>query len=141
MAEHMDIVTMPQRLGGLAAALTGVVELALAVMALYGVIAFATAQRTREIGLRIALGASSGSVARLIMRDGLTLAGFGIGLGVAAALGAGPVLGSLLIGVGAADPLSFGAAAVLLVLVAAIASYLPARRALRVDPSVALRSE
>jgi putative ABC transport system permease protein len=75
------------------------------------------------------------------MRDGLTLAGFGIGLGVAAALGAGPVLGSLLIGVGAADPLSFGAAAVLLVLVAAIASYLPARRALRVDPSVALRSE
>ena len=141
MAEHMDIVTMPQRLGGLAAALTGVVELALAVMALYGVIAFATAQRTREIGLRIALGASSGSVARLIMRDGLTLAGFGIGLGVAAALGAGPVLGSLLIGVGAADPLSFGAATVLLVLVAAIASYLPARRALRVDPSVALRSE
>jgi putative ABC transport system permease protein len=132
---------MPQRLGGLAAALTGVVELALAVMALYGVIAFATAQRTREIGLRIALGASSGSVARLIMRDGLTLAGFGIGLGVAAALGAGPVLGNLLIGVGEADPLSFGAAAVLLVLVAAIASYLPARRALRVDPSVALRSE
>jgi len=141
MDEYMDFVTMPQQLGSVAAAVTGMLELGLAVMALYGVIAFATAQRTREIGLRMALGASSRSVAGLIMRDGLTLAAVGIGSGVGASLAAAPIVGSLLVGVGAADPLSFGTAAVLLFVVAAIASYVPARRALRIDPSVALRAE
>lgn len=141
MPEYITQVTMPQRLGGLAAAGIGLLELALAIMALYGVIAYATAQRTREIGLRMALGAPARSVTRLIMRDGLILAGAGVILGVALALVAGPVLASLLIGVGAADPVSFGVAAAVLLVVAAVASYVPARRALRVDPSIALRTE
>src|SRR6185436_420277 len=141
MTEYMDEVTMPQRVGGLAAAGAAGVELALAVMALYGVIAYSTARRTREIGLRIALGASSGSVARLIMRDGLVLGGAGVVLGTLAGLAGAPVLGSLLIGVGPADPATFATAGALLVGVAACASYVPARRAIRVDPSVALRAE
>jgi len=141
MSEYIDRVTMPQRLGALAAAATGVVELALAVMALYGVIAYATSQRTREIGLRMALGAPAGAVTHLIMRDGLRLTLAGLVLGFAIALAAGPLIASLLIGVGAADPVSFTAAAVLMLAVAAVASYLPARRAMRVDPSVALRTE
>jgi predicted lysophospholipase L1 biosynthesis ABC-type transport system permease subunit len=141
MAEHMEMVAMPQRVGTLTAAAIGGVELTLAVMALYGVIAFATAQRTREIGLRIALGASSTSVARLIMRDGLALAGVGVGLGIVVAIAAAPGVGDLLVGIGPADPVSVGVSPALLLLVAAIASYVPARRAVRVEPSVALRSE
>jgi len=141
MSEYIDRVTMPQRLGGLAAAVIGVVELILAVMALYGVIAYATSQRTREIGLRMALGAPAGAVTRLIMRDGLRLTLAGLVLGLVIALAAGPLIASLLIGVGAADPVSFAAAAVLMLSVAAVASYVPARRAMRVDPSVALKTE
>ena len=141
MTEYMSVVTMPQRIGSVGAATVGVLELGLAVMALYGVIAFTTAQRTREIGVRMALGASNASIARLIMRDGLRLGGAGVALGVLAASIAGPLLQSLLIGIGAADPLSFAVAAASLLIVTAIASYLPARRALRVDPSAALRAE
>ena len=141
MTEYMNVVTMPQRIGSLGAAVVGVLELGLAVMALYGVIAFATAQRTREIGVRMALGASNASIARLIMRDGLRLGGVGVALGVLTALIAGSLLESLLIGIGAADPLSFVVAAAFLLIVTAIASYLPARRALRVDPAAALRAE
>ena len=141
MTDYMNVVTMPQRIGSIGAAAAGALELGLAVMALYGVIAFATAQRTREIGVRMALGATNAAIARLIMRDGLRLGGLGVALGVLASLVAGPLLQSVLVGVGAADPLSFAAAAAFLLLVTAIASYLPARRALRVDPSVALRAE
>jgi putative ABC transport system permease protein len=141
MAEYMDFVTLPQRLGGLGAGLAGVLELALAAMALYGVMAYSMSQRTREIGLRVALGASTRSVTRLIMRDGLVLAIVGIVIGSVVALISGPLLESLLIGVRPADPVSFGVAALVLLAVTMCASYLPVRRALRVDPSVALRSE
>jgi len=140
MTDYMELVTQPQRLGGAAAAAVGTIELALAIMALYGVIAFSTTQRTREIGLRMALGASSASVARLIVRDGLVLAGIGIVLGTLIALGAAPLLGDLLIRVDAADPVSVGGGATLLLCAAMVASYVPARP-LRVDPSVALRNE
>jgi putative ABC transport system permease protein len=101
----------------------------------------ATSQRTREIGVRMALGAQPASVIRLMMRDGLMLAALGTVAGIGIALAAGPALAALLIGVGALDPVSFLAAAVTVVLVAAAASYLPARRAAGIDPVHALRSE
>jgi predicted permease len=141
MAEYLHDVTAPQRLGGWTAAGAGMLELALAIIALYGVIAYATSQRTREIGLRMALGATAGSVHWLIMRKGLTLAAAGVVAGAGLALASGPALASLLIGVGPADPMSFAAAAALLLPIAAAASYVPARRALRIDPSAALRRE
>jgi predicted permease len=141
MEEYLSDVTMPQRLGGWAALATGGLELSLALMALYGVIAYAASQRTREVGIRLALGATAGSVVLLMMRKGIVLAGVGIVTGLGIALASGPVLGSLLIGIGPADPVSFVGAAAFLLLIAAIASYLPARRALRINPSAALRAE
>jgi predicted permease len=141
MTEYFDRVTLPQRLGAAAAMAVAGLELALVVMALYGVIAFAASQRRREIGLRMALGASSRSVMALIMREGLLLTVAGVVLGVGLALLAGAALRSLLIGIGPADPVSFGGGVLVLLLVGAVASYVPARRALSVDPSTALRSE
>jgi putative ABC transport system permease protein len=141
MTEYFDRVTLPQRLGAAAAMVTAVSELALVVMALYGVIAFAASQRRREIGLRMALGASNRSVIALIMREGLLLTAAGVVLGVGVALLGGSALRSLLIGVGQADPVSFGGAVLVLLLVGAAASYVPARSASRVDPSAALQSE
>jgi predicted permease len=141
MDEYFERVTLPQRLGAAGAMATAALELALVVMALYGVIAFAASQRRREIGLRMALGASSRSVIVLIMRDGLLLTVVGIVLGVGVALLGGSALRSVLIGIGPADPVSFGGATLMLLLVGATASYVPARSALRVDPSTALRSE
>ena len=110
-------------------------------MALYGVIAFAASQRRREIGLRMALGASSRSVIALMMREGLLLTAVGVVLGVGVALMGGAALRSMLIGIGPADPVSFGGAVLVLVIVGAAASYVPSRRAANVDPSTALRSE
>jgi hypothetical protein len=141
MAEHMDFVTMPQRMGGLVAGATALVELCLAVMALYGVIAYAVSQRTREIAVRIALGAPVGSVTRLITRDGLVLAAVGVVVGIGISLVAARGARSLLIGIGPADPVSYVVAAALVLAVAAGASYVPARRVQRVDPTVALRAE
>lgn len=141
MDDYFRRVTQHLRLGAGAALATAGLELALGVMALYGVIAFAASQRRREIGLRMALGASSRSVIQLIMREGLLLTAVGIVLGVGAALAGGTALGTMLIGIGPADPVSFGAGVAVLLLVGAAASYVPARSASSVDPSTALRSE
>ena len=141
MDDYFGRVTQHLRLGAAAALATAGLELALGVMALYGVIAFAASQRRREIGLRLALGASSRSVITLVMREGLVLTGVGVVIGIGLALVAGAALGTMLIGVGPADPVSFVGGAVVLLLVGAAASYVPARSALSVDPSTALRSE
>jgi putative ABC transport system permease protein len=141
MDEFFGRMTLPQRAGAGAALATALVELALVVMALYGVIAFAASQRRREIGLRMALGASGRSVIALVMREGLVLTGVGVVLGLGIALAGGSALRSLLIGIGPADPVSFAGSALLLLVVGAAASYVPARRASSVDPSTALRSE
>ena len=115
--------------------------LLLAAIGIYGVISYAVAQRTREIGVRLALGAQRRDVTRLVMRQGLRLTVAGIVLGTVVAVGASRVLSTLLYGVTAGDPLTYMGVAALLGLVAAIAAHVPARRAARVDPMVALRAE
>jgi predicted permease len=115
--------------------------LLLAAIGLYGVIAFLVTQRTQEIGVRMALGARPASVLRLVLGRSARLAAIGIAIGLLAALAAGPILGSLLFGVRPRDPLTLATAGVVLFLLSLTASYLPARRATRVDPVVALRAE
>ena len=115
--------------------------LLLAAIGLYGVISYSVAQRTRELGIRIALGAQRSDVLRLILRQGMTLVAAGVIFGVAASLGLTRLIASLLYGISASDPLTFLLFSVALVLVAFVACWLPARRAARVDPVIALRAE
>jgi putative ABC transport system permease protein len=115
--------------------------LLLTTIGLYGVIAFSVTQRTREIGVRVALGAQHGDVLGLVMRRGILLVGTGLAIGIPAALVLGRILTGLLYGVSPTDPLTLLSVAVFLTAVAMLATYLPARRAARVDPMVALRSE
>ena len=121
--------------------LFGGVALLLAAIGLYGVVAFSVSQRVREIGLRMALGASSSDVSRLVLREGLKVALAGVALGVTGALFAARFLESLLYEVEPRDPMTLIAIGALLVAVALVASYLPARRASRIDPFAALRTE
>jgi putative ABC transport system permease protein len=115
--------------------------LALAAVGLYGLISYTVAQRTREIGIRVALGAAPRQVLLPTLREGVLLALAGVGCGVLAAFATGRALSSLVFDVGPTDPLTLASMAALLLLVAAMASYLPSRRALKVDPVVALRAE
>lgn len=110
-------------------------------MGLYGVIAYSVSQRTREIGVRLALGAQPVDLARLVVGDGLRLAIAGIIVGAGGAVGATRALRGMLYGVSPADPPTFIGIALLVAAIALAASYMPARRALRVDPTVALRAE
>ena len=115
--------------------------LVLASVGLYGVMALSVTQRTREFGIRLALGAPRRDVFRLALGRGLLLVGIGLGLGLLGALGAGRALTSLLYDVGTLDPIAFSAAILALSGVALLACWFPARRATRVDPIVALRYE
>jgi putative ABC transport system permease protein len=115
--------------------------LLLAALGIYGVMSFAVAQRTHEIGLRIALGAGQNRVVRLIIREGMTLAAIGLLVGLAGAYAVGRVMHSLFTGVGALDPVAFAGVAALLLLSALLACYVPALRAAKVDPMQALREE
>jgi ABC-type antimicrobial peptide transport system permease subunit len=115
--------------------------LVLSCVGIYGVISYLFGQRTREIGVRMALGAQRSDVMRLVLGEGAKMALVGVAAGIAAALGLTRLMAGELFGVTAQDPLTFGAVAIVLTLVALLACYLPARRALRVDPMVALRYE
>jgi len=115
--------------------------LVLAAIGIYGVISYSVAQRTHEIGIRMALGADRSGVLRMILAQGVKIAAVGVVIGMAASLGLTRLMVKLLFDVSAADPLTFAAVALVLVLVAMLACYIPARRALRVDPIIALRYE
>jgi len=119
----------------------GLLALLLATVGIYGVLAYSVAQRTQEVGIRKALGASRASVLGLIVKQGMTLVGIGVCIGIVGALGLARLMASLLFGVKASDPLTFVAATLVLSAVAFVATYLPARRATAVDPVVMLRYE
>jgi len=118
-----------------------VLAVLLAAVGLYGLLSYVVSRRTREIGVRMALGADQLTVLRMVLRDGVRLTLIGVAAGAIASIAAARALGHLLYGVGPTDPLTFAAVGLLLVTVATIASYLPAARATRVDPVEALRTE
>jgi len=133
VADHKQQTTL---LGAFAA-----LALVLASLGIYGVLSYAVTQRTREIGLRMALGANSGDVTRMVVGQGLALTGLGIAIGLAAAFALTRTMTKLLVGVAAGDPAVFTGVAALLAVVAFVACYIPAARAARVDPMIALRDE
>jgi predicted permease len=121
--------------------IAGIMALLLGMIGIYGVISYTVSQRKREIGIRLALGAQGGDVVQMVLRQGAKMALSGVAFGIGAALGLTPLMRSLLFGVTAQDPQTFAGVAALLILVALLACYIPARRATRVDPLVALRYE
>jgi len=141
MREQTATSLFPQRLALYVSGGLGVVALLLVLIGIYGVTAFSVAQRTLEIGVRVALGAQHAHVVGLVLRQGLVLTASGVALGSLAAFAATRLIRDLLYGVPPTDGVAFGAAAALLVLAALVASWVPARRAARLDPVLALRSE
>ncbi|MGH9936800.1 MAG: FtsX-like permease family protein, partial [Blastocatellia bacterium] len=129
------------RMTALSAGILGLLALTLSAAGLFSVIAYSVTRRTREIGVRMALGARAGDVLRLVLKQGMTLSLAGIGIGALIAMALTRVMRSLLFGVSATDPLTFALVASLLALVALLACYLPARKAAKVDPLAALRQE
>jgi len=141
MEDQIGVSLTPQRVAGGVLSLFGVLALLLAAVGLYGVIAYSVASRSREIGVRIALGASQASVSRLILRQGATLAAWGVALGVPAGWGVSRLLAALLIGDQATNVISYLGAAAMLAAIALVASWIPARRAARLHPMVSLRAD
>jgi putative ABC transport system permease protein len=144
------IQTMDQILSGLIAqrrfsmtlvAAFAVLALALALIGAYGVTSYLVSQRTREIGVRLALGADPSRISRLVVREGMVVAGTGVAVGVVGAIATTRLASSLLYGVSARDPITIGTVAAILLIVSALANYIPARRASHVDPLLALRQD
>jgi predicted permease len=141
MDDQVAFSLFPQQLALWITGSLGLIALLLALLGVYGVVAYSVAQRTREIGVRIALGAARGAVLRMVLRQGIRTAVIGLLVGALAAIGATRLLASFLFGVPPTDVVAFGGAAALLAAVVLIASWVPARRAAAVDPMIALRAE
>jgi ABC-type antimicrobial peptide transport system permease subunit len=139
--EQVDSSIVQERLMATLASFFGALALLLASVGLYGVISYLVTRRTREIGIRLALGAPRASVFRLVMGDAAALVGIGAATGIGAAIGLSGLVRSLLYGVSPQDPATVAAGVVVLFLVAALAVLAPVRRALRIHPSEALRYE
>jgi predicted permease len=141
MEQHLALALFPARTTGLLFAVLGAVAMLLAVSGLFGVITYSVSQRTREIGVRMALGAKQADVLKMVLQQGVKLAGAGILIGLAGAFAATRLMRNLLYGIGATDPATFCLISLLLATVALIACWLPARRAAKVAPMEALRYE
>ncbi len=141
MTELLNNSLFPARMGAVLLGMFGLLALLLAAVGLYGVMSYSVVRRTREIGIRMALGARGGDVLGLVLREGMALVAVGVLLGLAGAFAATRLLVSFLYGVSTTDPLTFAGIAVFLTLIALAASFVPARRASRVDPMEALRYE
>ncbi|MBC7788538.1 MAG: ABC transporter permease [Anaerolineae bacterium] len=141
MNDHMAVSLLPQRVGATLLGVFGLLGLGLAAVGLYGVMAYAVSRRTREIGIRMALGANAIDVRRMVVRQGMLLAATGIGIGLALSLAVTRLTTGFLYGISASDPITYAGIGALLAMVAFVASYIPARRATRVDPIAALRYE
>lgn len=141
MDEYVSDSVSPRRANALLLATFAALALVLALIGIYGVMAYSVTQRVHEIGIRMALGAQTPDVIKLIVGSGMTLVFAGVGIGLAGALALSRVLSSLLFGVSATDPMTFAVVSVMLISVALLASYIPARRATKIDPIIALRHE
>jgi len=141
MPKLIEVTLLPVRMGAVLIGLFGILGMMLAAVGLYGVIAYSVARRTHELGLRMALGAETADVIKMVVRQGMVITLLGVVTGLIGAAVVSRVLSSQLYGVSALDPISFGLAALLLVGVALLANYIPARRAAQVDPVIALRYE
>jgi hypothetical protein len=141
MAERIRGDLLPYRLGATLFSLFALLALVLAAVGVYGVLAYFVTERTQEIGIRSAIGAPRSAVASLVIRQGMAPVLIGLAIGLAVAVAGSSLIGSLLFGVEARDPLTFAAVAVFLAAVALLATLLPAWRAVRVDPLIALRHE
>jgi len=141
LTEYTEVTMLPQRVAASLLAAMGLISLVLAAVGLYSVMAYAVTQRTQEFGVRMALGARSSDVLRDVLLRGMKLTIAGLAAGIAGSFAVTHLVSSMLVNVGAADPVTFGGVAVFLAVVALAASYVPARRATQVDPMVALRCE
>ena len=141
LAEIVSDRTAQRRLAVMLISVFAGVALLLAAIGIYGVMSYAVAQRTQEIGIRMALGAERQDILRMVLRHGSMMAVTGVGIGLVTALGLARLITSLLFQVSATDPPTFSVVPVVLVAVALLACYIPARRATRVDPLVALRDQ
>jgi ABC-type antimicrobial peptide transport system permease subunit len=141
MSEHLSLMLFPFRLAAAVSAALGLLALTLAGVGLYGVVSYGVARRTREMGLRMALGANARDVVRLVVGEGMRVVIVGMVVGIVLAFGATRLLSSVLFGISANDPFTFTMTPAVLAAVALAAHFLPARRATRVDPVKALRSD
>ena len=141
MKEHLSIMLYLPRMTVLLFASFGIVAMVLASIGLYGLVAFSVSQRTREVGIRIALGARASQVIKMVFKEGMVLVAVGVVVGLIFAGLITRPMASLLMGVSSSDPVTFASVALLLLAVSALAAYIPARRIAKADPMTALRHE